>query len=362
MPDFKSSMEITMPRGIGVFWSWWTGELSALLPESLLQLLLGGQHLVVELEDDALLLSRRSSGKLESVGSIPLEAGLKTSAELALARSARSLVFCLPKGLALVRSLTLPLATEENLHEVLAFEMDRKTPYRVEQVYYDSVVESRDHDRGTIQLKLILAPRDRIDPLLKRLDNLGLHPDRLTLRGHSSDDYLSANLLPAGRRPRRTATPQRVNRFLIAIILLLLAAAVSLPILEKQRMIDTLQPQLDRLGQEAVAARKMRTKVESVAAESRFLAEKKQSSLLILEVLNEMTQLLPDDTWINQFELEGDEVHVRGQSQASAVLISLVESSPLLHNARFRSPVTQNRKTNMERFHLSADVEREDSP
>ena len=60
-------------------------------------------------------------------------------------------------------------------------------------------------------------------------------------------------------------------------------------------------------------------------------------------------------------ELKGNEVQIRGQSMASAALIPIIESSMMLKNARFRSPVTLNRQTNSERFHLSADIAQEDN-
>jgi hypothetical protein len=69
-----------------------------------------------------------------------------------------------------------------------------------------------------------------------------------------------------------------------------------------------------------------------------------------------LTLLLPDDTWVNHFEIRDDKVHIHGQSVASAVLIPLIESSKLFQNVSFRSPVTQNKKYNTERFHISAEL------
>jgi hypothetical protein len=42
-------------------------------------------------------------------------------------------------------------------------------------------------------------------------------------------------------------------------------------------------------------------------------------------------------------------------------LIAIVESSPYFENARFRSPVVQIPGTNMDRFHLSADIARSEA-
>ena len=59
-------------------------------------------------------------------------------------------ILCLPADKVLTRTLTLPLATEENLREVLAFQMDRQTPFTVEQVYYDYGVVARGRKTRTV--------------------------------------------------------------------------------------------------------------------------------------------------------------------------------------------------------------------
>jgi len=127
-------------------------------------------------------------------------------------------------------------------------------------------------------------------------------------------------------------------------------------------MMRALQPMLDVAASKAEVAQKLREKVDALTAESRFLVEKKQASLLVLEVMNELTRILPDHTWLNRLEISPTEVQIQGQSTSSGALIPLTESSPVLHNARFRSPVTQIPRTNEERFHLSAETHREAAP
>ena len=53
---------------------------------------------------------------------------------------------------ALVRRVTMPAATEENLRQVLGFEMDRLTPFRADDVYFDYRVVSRDAAAGQLAI------------------------------------------------------------------------------------------------------------------------------------------------------------------------------------------------------------------
>ena len=61
----------------------------------------------------------------------------------------------------------------------------------------------------------------------------------------------------------------------------------------------------------------------------------------LLDVVDEITRLLPDDTWLLELEVRGDEVQMRGETPNAAQLVGLLEASKRLHNARFRSPVIQ---------------------
>ena len=89
--------------------------------------------------------------------------------------------------------------------------------------------------------------------------------------------------------------------------------------------------------------------------------EKKRKTILTLRIIDELTQIIPDDTWINQVDVADNEVHLYGESVSSASLLPIIESSKIFSNAQFRSPVTQNRQNDTERFHLSAQIMQEEA-
>ena len=47
---------------------------------------------------------------------------------------------------------------------------------------------------------------------------------------------------------------------------------------------------------------------------------------------------------------------MQGQSPAASALIGALESSGLFENVRFTSPVTQDRRSGLERFHITAQI------
>lgn len=365
--NLHAALGAPLLRSWKTFWNWWIGELSAMLPEDVRRALRPSeQQLILTVDGAYLLVDRRSGDSITPVGRYTLGPNAspppELSAQTGMTAEGIEVVLCLPTDKVLTRTLKLPLATEENLREVLAFQMDRQTPFTLEQVYYDYAVVARDRKTRTLSLDFVVAPRAVVDGLIDSLERLDIHPGQVTLCPAGRGEPMPVNLLPVPRRPRKRMAAQRINIGLGVLAVLLLVGAVSLPLLHKARVVRTLQPMLDVAASKAQVAQKLREKVDALKAESQFLVEKKQQSLLVLEVMDELTRILPDHTWLTRLEISPTEVQVQGQSTSSGALIPLTESSPLLHNARFRSPVTQIPRTNEERFHLSAETRREAAP
>lgn len=169
------------------FWQWWSGELLALLPSSLVQRLSQrGSLLFVELEDGQCRLRRELRGSSEVLASAPASLdgelpGLLHEPLRRQAAAADRVILRLPADCGLRRNIGLPAAAEGSLANVLRFEMDRHTPFASEQVYFGYRLCGRDAERQRLQIELQLVPRSRLDPLLERLAALDVHPGRLLL-------------------------------------------------------------------------------------------------------------------------------------------------------------------------------------
>jgi general secretion pathway protein L len=344
---------------LGQLWYWWTGELKNMLPSSVRRSIFTGQTMILTAEKRVLILCKETTSGLEEVEQAPLTEIPGAQINPKIAASTCDVVLCLSAEYVFSRTLALPLVAEENLREVLSFEMDRHTPFNVDQVYYDYLVRERDREKGKLSVTVYVVLRDKLDRLLDEIEQRGLHVTQVTSYQETPEDRPPVNLLPEREALQGRSGISVLNAVLLVTALVLMGAATGLPIWYKQQTVELLKPRLAEAQQEAKSAVTLKQSLDRKIAESRFLFEKKQASVFLLEIINELTVLLPDDTWLSHLELDGDEVRIRGESPAAASLIPLVESSSLFHNTRFRSPVTQNRRTNAERFHLSAQVKRE---
>jgi general secretion pathway protein L len=350
---------------ISAFLRWWGEELAGLLPHGLRRLFSrGGSRLVVDVGDGVGTLSVHGAGPVRPLGQLDLGAAEQGAR---LARGVRSqaaradeVVIRLSSEDVVGATVVLPAATEENLAEVLAFEMDRYTPFRAEQVYYDYRLLSRDPERGKIRVQLVAMPRARLDAVVDAVRRWGLAPAAVEV-AHADPEPAGPrsapiNLLPKARRPRRNGAHSRLNRALLALAAGLVAAAVAIPLMRKAQLVSSLEHQVAEARTAAQSVQRTRTELEQSTEEVAFLAQRKHASPAVIDLLEALTRLLPDDTWLLRFELRNGHVKIQGESPTASTLISIIESSPLFRDTSFVAPVTQNPRTGLERFVITARV------
>lgn len=342
-------------RNTNLAWRWWLAELSEMLPENLRRIVAtANQRLIISTDGDEFIMHHGSAKTLQEIGRISSTA--EDTPEFSMPDDTQQCRLLLPQDQVLIRTLTLPLAAEENLREVLSFEMDGQTPFTADQVYYDFVISERSSAGKTLSLQLFVAPRHVVDNALAKLAAAGIQPDVIATQGLDSKLEESINLLPEDKRSNRNAILHWVNASLATLAILLVATAIALPLIQKDQMIHLLEAEVQAAAVAAQASSQLRQEVEKLVGGSSYLTRKKKTESTIVDLLDVMTGVIPDHTWVNRIDISNDEIQLQGQSGSAAGLIALIEASPTFGNARFRSPVTQIVRTDQERFHLSAEI------
>ena len=325
------------------FMRWWRGELEQLLPSS------GGTNKgVLELE------ARCTDGQTllcldDLVVAVTEQPPEQLWRELA---ASDTVVLRLGEGLVLRCEVELPAAAEENLRQVLWFEMDRQTPFRPEAVYFDYLLVQRQPAQDSLRVDLAVAPRAAVDPLLALLDRMGLSVQRMPpLAGEGMD------LLPAEQRRRPVDWRGWARRGLAVTAVALLLAVVALPLYQDHQRLVRLEQAVAAARSEALEVQRLREEIQERSAAVAFASRRKQQGVSSLDVLAEVTRRLGDDSWLQEFELQDGEVRLRGEGPNAAQLVEELDDSARFTNPRFRAPVTQGTTEGLERYYLSAEVE-----
>lgn len=261
----------------------------------------------------------------------------------------------LPPAQLLRRRLRLPLAALERLPQVVAFEMDRQTPFRADDVYFDVRELPDPAPEGQVMVELVATPRALLDDLLQRLADLPVPVDAVDTLG--DEGRLGINLLPAQQRPRHRHAPRRRNLWLAAVALAVVLAAMLQWVHNRYQALATMQAQVDALRGQAHAVAQLRRQLAERAQAAGFLARRKAQSPGVLAVLADLSQRIPDDTWLERFSISSDErVGMQGQSPQAAGLIDRLKASPLIDEPSFQGVIQSDPRTHKERFFVVAQL------
>jgi len=191
-----------MARG---FLIWWVGQLADLLPQRWRQSVLTSVDALVvaptgplDRGPDSVAVGLRQHGREAPLGRFGLDAASLRTLPHAAGRPA---VLRLPQADLLAKTVVLPLAAERELDQVLAFEMDRETPFKSDELYWNHRVEAIDRQNGRLSVRLLLLPKANLAVLLASLNQAGIMPRRVEIAdGPDEGFYLPLDGTDGGLR------------------------------------------------------------------------------------------------------------------------------------------------------------------
>lgn len=348
----------------GRFFGWWFGELAGLVPRRLRQALeRGARTLVLDLSGQELVVRHFRGGRCQEVGRVRL-AKTDTTAwgssvgalvrEVDLKKSEVAVV--LSGDQALRKTLELPLAAESDLRRALFFQIDRQTPFTPEEVYFDYWISQRRPETNRLMVELVVVPRPVVDNAVQMATRWGVEPTIVDVAGDDPKAAPRLNLLANAEHEVGTKIWSPLNAVLAILTVALVAVAIYIPLDQQRRVAEALSEQVAQAKSEAEDAVRVREELNRLVEDGRFLTDQKRRSPPVLGILDELTRLLPDDTWIYELRVNRAQIRVVGYSSGASTLIGLIDQSPLFQTPRFQSPVTQDPKTGLERFKISFEL------
>jgi general secretion pathway protein L len=340
------------------FFSWWGTELASFLPARVRQWFIERR--------DQLLIQRavgggwalRRSDAPERVETVVAEAAPEELHAIAerLQKSGEhvaDLVTLLPRGDVLERRLALPMAAEENLAQVIAFELDRQTPFRADQVRYDFRIARRDTAAKLLHVDVLLAPRVKADAMVAPLSAAGL-----SLHALDGDDgrggRLGFNLLPQEARATRTDSALRLNLILAGVCVLLIGMAMQQSLTARSAALESLQAHVDQVQVEARQTSKLGNTLDEAVEGANFLASRKKQHAVAIDIIRELTEKLPMHTSLVRLSINRGEVQIQGNSSEAASLIAILQKSTTIEGPALDGAITPDARTQKEQFLIKA--------
>ena len=254
----------------------------------------------------------------------------------------------------LSKTVTLPLAAERDLSQVLAFEMERETPFSAEEIFWTHRVVERDREHGRLSAQLLLVPRARLAALIEALNRTGILPKRAEVAIGAERSVL----LPLdGDGRSETLRGHRMLRWPALALCAGLALAVAVTPFARQAASSAALDETIAKGRSAATeAETVRREIQRLSGSAELIDSERDKAGRPLEVLAALTQLLPTDTYLTEFRQQQQKVMLSGRSGGASRLIGALAASDRLRNPSFAAPVTRIDAIPAEIFTITAEV------
>ena len=358
------NLNSTIDFDVKKFFRWWKRELSFWVPERIKNIVNDRRGtIIVSPVENLFDVSYAYDGIVEPLARIERNESGSARYKALISADERlqkaNVIFRLSKSYGIQKEISLPAAATENLYQVVSYELSRFSPFMADQAYF--AVKPLDHinEPGQIHVQLILTAKKHLDAFHEDLKAMGITPLYVDYEGVPND--LTQNqghydLLPEPLRDKSAKAPHMIYSALIATVFVLVVAVFVLPVWFEARAVDDLEKKIVPIEREAKKIQALQLEIDSVTDDTRKLLEQKNAVPAVLVILNTLSGLIKDDTWLIYAQYSDGNLQINGESPAASGLISVLEASDIFVNARFASPVTQDNVSKLERFQITVDT------
>ena len=394
------------------------------------------------------------------------------------------IMLCVPKAWSVIRTAELPIAVKENLSDVIAFELDRITPFTSEEAYYDFRVL----EEGDEKLKVAVAAirKDVVIPYIQALSDKGLPVSHIDINlsavgtylnyvcqeqdvvfldigsryyegglmqsgvmtsgcagsfnGRGLDEPLLAdivaemkpwmqptevsnenpwllvhlnnglscsglerqlpwpvnvlkdedqsvpgfkrekksehiphvaiggviallwskakayNLLNKGKTKSKRA-PLALTILLLVVLLAMGLLALTLPLYMENQRLAAIEREIAAKKESIKKVELLRKEYAGLNDEVRLIAGFKQGKPLVVNILRELTTILPKNVWLTRMHVAEVAIDIEGYATTATDILPRIEASPYLAKVEFTSPTIRDAQMNADRFVIRMEIE-----
>ncbi len=355
--DFNNWYETS---SVGQFMRWWKTELMSFVPEKYQQQLFPQAiNILLTQEQDEVVIWQNTSGDFVIEKSEDEEVMWWHEVQHIIndAEGRRvNVVYLLPNNEALVRKIALPQAAKENLDEVIGFELDKYVPFKAEQVQLSYKIDKDNSSEDKVVLDLAVIPKQKVADIIALTEEKSIELDALDVNSGSvqQPQALGVNLLPPEKRKERNYFNLKLNVGLLFLFFILMYFVMYTSVANKQEKIEQLTNLNSELSKQAKKAKLLRKELKSVIVSSKFLNNKKNDNPSLVAILSDITNRLPEDTYITRLKVNKEKLELTGQSNNASNLVPELDKSHSWFQPEIVGGVTEDRRTKKEKFTIKA--------
>ncbi len=164
------------------------------------------------------------------------------------------------------------------------------------------------------------------------------------------------NLLRRGRT-ERARPPVALTLILAALLLAMAGLALGLPLYRDHRMIAMIDQEVSSRKGEIKKIEALRKEHDALREELKAVTEFKKAKPHFLNILKELTVILPRSVWLTRVHVNESDISLEGYATSATDILPLIEASPVFAKAEFTSPTIRDSRMNADRFVIRMEIE-----
>jgi general secretion pathway protein L len=264
----------------------------------------------------------------------------------------------LQPGQFLFRQIELPNRAGEFLEGIVRTQIDRLTPWHAADAAFgwSKPVET---SNGRMTVTVAASARTLVKPYVEAIMSLGVQAVAVLTSPAANGGSVPIKVLE--ERARQGLELHRIRQALVrtlGVAGILTGVSISLATIGGAYLTsqhDDLSRQITRARTQAGA----RQAADSNSAASALLTleQRKHNVPATVMILDALSQILPDHTYVTELRIEGEKLRVIGSTRDAPSLIGLIEQSGRFSRATFFAPTTRSPSDPGERFHIEAVIQ-----
>jgi len=337
---------------IGATLNAWTGSVAAAIVAGLDRVV--SPRVVRLIEDDGGSFAVEMPARPENIPArVALADGTLSSPDLAAMLRGSRVEIVLQPGRFLFRPLELPARAADFLEGIVRAQIDRLTPWNASEAVFGC---SAPAPSGADSITTVIAATTRKVAMTYVQAVSGFHPSAIAVCTDIAERD-AGRVKVFEQKARGHLDPARLSRALSialgAAAVIALLAAISAAYVGNN--VGAQEAELAR----QISARRAAIRLGNDGDRSPIAAleRRKYGTPASVIVLDALSQILPDNTYVTELHLAGNKLQIAGITRDAPALIPLIEQSPHFTRATFYAPTTRSPSDPGERFHIEARIE-----
>jgi general secretion pathway protein L len=300
-------------------------------------------------------------GKFPAPGSLASVVALATGE---LKATGAQVTLVVPEAWAILKTVEFPLGVKENLSNVIGYELDRLTPLSPESALYDYLIIGEDENR--IRIMIAAMKTDKLQPYVKALEEKGIAVSRVELAmsddlgrdpsGMESIDTGRMNLLDRGvHKPEKT--PAALTLVLLTVLIASGLFWLVSPLQMEQKRVEAIDQAISVRRNEVKKIEALKKDLEKVEKQRAVIDDFKAFRLPMLDLVMELTRILPDKAWLSRVRCTENTVEIDGYAASATDILPKLEASRYFRKVEFSSPTTRDIRLNADHFIIKMEIE-----